>query len=120
MVGSSRLTALPPGRRGASSPPPALQPESGMNKPAEIFRMSPLPPAQGWAWGRAKRKLHSAGDCRQEAARIYKLAAKGAIPPEDLSRATYALTQIAKLAEQADLEERIAALEAMLAAKVRK
>ena len=88
--------------------------------PAEIVRMSPLPPAEGWAWGRAKRKLHGAGDCRQEAARIYKLAAQGQIPPEDLSRAVYALTQIAKLAEQAELEERIERLEAMLTAKGRK
>ena len=88
--------------------------------PAELERMSPLPPAAGWAWGRAKRKLHGAGDCRQEAARIYKLAAKGAIPPEDLSRAVYALTQIAKLAEQAELEERIERLEALLAERAKK
>ena len=82
--------------------------------------MSPLPPAAGWAWGRTKRKLASAGDCRQEAARIYKLAAKGAIPPEDLSRAIYSLTHIAKLAEMAELEERLEALEALLAERAQR
>jgi len=82
--------------------------------PPEVIQMRPLPPAAGWAWGRAKRKLASAADCRQEASRIYKLAAQGAIPPEDLSRAVYALTQIAKLSEQAELEERVERLEAML------
>ena len=81
--------------------------------------MSPLPPAAGWAWGRAKRKLATAADCRQEASRIYKLAAQGAIPPEDLSRAVYALTQIAKLAEQAELEARLAQLEALLAQRAK-
>ena len=84
--------------------------------PAEIVTLSRSGEvlADGWAWGRAKRKLATAGDCRQEASRVYKMAAKGQLAAEDLSRAVYALTQIAKLSEQAELEDRIAQLEAML------
>lgn len=71
----------------------------------------------GLGWGRAKRKLHDAASCRQEASRIYKLAAQGRIGVEEMSRGIYALGQIAKLAEQAELEARIASLEAALAAR---
>ena len=68
----------------------------------------------GFGWGRSKRKLHTAA-CRQEAARIYKLAAQGRISPEDLSKGIFALTQVAKLSEMADLERRLDELEAALA-----
>jgi len=78
----------------------------------QLARSGEVLPAPGW--GRSKRKLHSASDCRQEAARLYHMAAAGRVAPEDLSRGIYALDKISRMAEQAELEERIERLEAML------
>lgn len=66
------------------------------------------------AWGKSKRKLSTVGACRQEAARLYHMAANGQIALEDLSRGVWALVQIAKLVEVADLESRVQHLEAIL------
>lgn len=83
---------------------------------ADTLHMQPGPQGEiGFGWGRSKRKLHTAAACRQEAARVYKLAAQGRIAPEDLGKAIFALGQIAKLAEMADLEKRLDELEALLA-----
>ena len=68
-------------------------------------------------WGKSKRKLATVGACRMEAARLYHQAAAGKILPEDLSRGVWALVQISKLVEGAELEARIAQLEAMLEQK---
>jgi hypothetical protein len=70
-------------------------------------------------WGKSGRRLATIGDIRAEAARLYRRAAQGLIPPEDLSRGIYALVQLGKLIEQADLEERVNHLEAMLAGRGR-
>jgi hypothetical protein len=71
-------------------------------------------------WGRSKRKLATVGHCRQEAARLYHMAAAGKIPPEDLSRGIYALDKISRMAEVADLEARLEYLEGLLLTRGRK
>lgn len=87
-----------------------------MPRAPETIHVQPGPLGEiGFGWGRSKRKLHTAAACRQEAARIYKLAAQGRISPEDLSKGIFALGQIAKLSEMADLEKRLDDLEAALA-----
>ena len=83
--------------------------------PAEIIQLTRQGDVLPTGWGRSKRKLHTVGDCRQEAARVYHQAAAGKIPPEDLSRAIYALDKISRMAEVAELEARVAQLEALLA-----
>ena len=90
--------------------------------PAEIIALArePAPQLVQVGWGKSGRRLRTVGDVRREAARLYRRAAEGLIPPEDLSRGIYALVQLGKLIEQADLEERIERLEAELAAKGRK
>ena len=65
-------------------------------------------------WGKSKRKLQTVGACRQEAARIYHMAAAGRVAPEDLSRAVWALDRIARMAQAEQLEKRIEQLEALL------
>lgn len=87
--------------------------------PAEIIQLSRSGEVVTHGWGRSKRKLHTVGHCRQEASRVYHLAAKGQIPPEDLSRAIYALDRIARLCEIEELERRVAALELALAARAK-
>lgn len=82
--------------------------------PAEVIALTRSGELVQAGWGRSKRKLHTVGDCRQEAARIYHLTAAGKIPPEDLSRAIYALDKISRMSEIADLEKRVEELEAML------
>jgi hypothetical protein len=83
--------------------------------PAEIVELTRQGDVLPVGWGKSKRKLDSVGACRMEAARVYHQAAAGKIPPEDLSRAIYALDKIARLAEVAELEKRVAQLEALLA-----
>lgn len=51
------------------------------------------------------------GDARTELARIYRRAARGEIDPETMTRIVYTLERFAKVAELADAEERVAALE---------
>lgn len=65
-------------------------------------------------WGRPGRRLKTVGDIRHELSRVYRQAAVGAIAPEELSRATYALTALGKLAEVEQHEQRIADLECLL------
>lgn len=65
-------------------------------------------------WGRAKRKMDSAGAVKTEMARLYKRAAAGHLHPEDLKAGIWALRQIADVAERAELEAKIAQLEARL------
>lgn len=62
-------------------------------------------------WGNPRRKMHGAGHARSEIARVYKKAAAGEISVEDLARITYSLERFAKIAELADAEDRIEALE---------
>ena len=65
-------------------------------------------------WGRPGRRLKTVGDIRHELSRVYRQAAVGVIAPEELSRATYALTALGKLAETEQHEQRIADLECLL------
>ena len=67
-------------------------------------------------WGRPGRKLVTIADARRELARVYRRAACGDVAPEDLSRATYALQNLAKTAEMEITEERIMRLERALEA----
>jgi hypothetical protein len=82
--------------------------------PAEVVNLSRSGEVMPVGWGRSKRKLDSVGACRQEAARLYHMAAAGRVAPEDLSRGIYALDKISRMAEVEALEERVAQLEAML------
>ena len=66
-------------------------------------------------WGKAKRKMDSSGAIKVEMARLYKRAAAGQLHPEDLKAGIWALRQIADVAERAELEAKIAQLEARLA-----
>lgn len=87
-----------------------------INPPAEIVQLRQTGGELVHAgWGKSKRKLASVGACRQEAARLYHAASAGRIAPEDLSRGIYALDKISRMAEVAELEARLEALEAMLA-----
>ena len=76
----------------------------------------PLPPAKVHSgWGKAKRKMDTAGAVKTEMARLYKRAAAGLMDSEDLKASIWACRQIADLAERAELEAKIEALEAKLA-----
>lgn len=70
-------------------------------------------------WGSAKRKMADAGDAKTELARVYRRAARGEITVEDLAKITYSLERFAKIAELADAEQRIEALEARVEALTR-
>ena len=70
-------------------------------------------------FGNAKRKMSTAGDAKVELARIYKRASRGEITIEELARLTYSLERFAKIAELADAEARIEALEARVEALTR-
>ena len=85
--------------------------------PPEVLELARSGQVLEPGWGKSKRKLATVGACRMEAARLYHMAADGKILPEDLSRGVWALVQIAKLVEGAELESRIAQLEAMLEQK---
>lgn len=85
--------------------------------PPEVLELARSGQVLEPGWGKSKRKLATVGACRQEAARLYHQAAAGRILPEDLSRGVWALVQISKLVEGAELEARIAQLEAMLEQK---
>ncbi len=75
----------------------------------------PLPPAKVHAgWGKAKRKMDTAGAVKTEMARLYKRAAAGLMDPEDLKAAIWTCRQIAEIAERAELEAKIDALEQKL------
>ena len=123
---SPRLTASPLGGGARHPRRPPHQKAQTLPKPeavpAEIIALArePAPQLVQVGWGKSGRRLRTVGDVRHEAARLYRRAAQGLIPPEDLSRGIYALVQLGKLIEQADLEERVEQLEAMLAAKGRK
>ena len=70
-------------------------------------------------WGPGKRKMTGAGHARSELARVYRKAASGEITVEDLARITYSLERFARIAEMADAEARIKALEARVEALTR-
>lgn len=74
--------------------------------------------APGWGW--PKRKLASAGDAKTEIGRVYRLAAKGEITPEDMAKAIWGLAQFTKVAEAAEQEARIDRLERALAEATRR
>jgi len=75
----------------------------------------PTPPVKVHdGWGKAKRKMDSAGAVLAELGRLYRKTAAGEMLPEDLTKGTYALEKMAKLAEQAVLERRISELEKKL------
>jgi hypothetical protein len=67
----------------------------------------------GWGW--PKRKLDTAGHAKSEIARLYKRCAKGEMSPDDLGKAVWALVQFTKVAEAAEAEARLDALERALA-----
>lgn len=66
-------------------------------------------------WGLAKRKMTTPGHAKTEIARVYRLAAAGRISPEDMAKAIWAMTQFARVCEQADTDERIERLERTIA-----
>jgi hypothetical protein len=73
----------------------------------------PLPRLHN-GWGRAKRKISTAGEAKTEMSRLYKRCAAGHLDPDDLKSAIWSLKQIADTAERAELEAKIEALEAKL------
>lgn len=73
----------------------------------------PLPRLHN-GWGRAKRKISTAGEAKTEMSRLYKRCAAGHLDPDDLKSAIWSLKQIADTAERAELEAKIEALEARL------
>jgi hypothetical protein len=86
------------------------------NKVTVLSPDQPVPPVQLHAgWGNGKRKMHNAGACKSEMARVYKRAAAGMMDTEDMKAAIWALRQIADVAERAELEAKISKLEAKLA-----
>ena len=70
-------------------------------------------------WGKAKRKMDSAGAVKTEMARLYRRTAAGEMDAEDLKAAIWALRQIADVAEKAELEQKIAQLERKLQEAIR-
>lgn len=80
--------------------------------------IDPCKVAPGWGW--PKRKLATAGDAKTEIARVYRLAAKGEITPEDMAKAIWGLAQFTKVAEAAEQEARIDRLERALAEATRR
>lgn len=80
----------------------------------------PNPPVKVHSgWGKAKRKMESAGAVKTEMARLYRRTAAGEMDPEDLKAAVWALRQIADVAERAELETKIAQLEQKLQEAIR-
>jgi hypothetical protein len=73
----------------------------------------PLPRLHN-GWGKAKRKISTAGEAKTEMSRLYKRCAAGHLDPDDLKSAIWSLKQIADTAERAELEAKIEALEAKL------
>ncbi|MEI4196602.1 hypothetical protein [Roseovarius sp. E0-M6] len=65
-------------------------------------------------WGKSKRKITNAGECKTEMARIYRRTAAGEMDAEDMKAAIWALRQMAEIAERAELEAKIARLEQKL------
>jgi len=59
--------------------------------------------------------MDTAGAVKTEMARLYRRCAAGLMDPEDLKAAIWSCRQIADLAERADLEAKIEALETKLA-----
>lgn len=85
-------------------------------KSVTVFQPNePLPPQQVHAgWGKAKRKMDTAGAVKTEMARLYKRAAAGLMDSEELKAAIWTCRQIAEIAEKAELEARIVELERKL------
>ena len=80
----------------------------------------PNPPVKVHSgWGKAKRKMDSAGAVKTEMARLYRRTAAGEMDSEDLKAAIWALRQIADVAERAELEQKIAQLERKLQEAIR-
>lgn len=115
------LTGTPP--RGGVSPKRgifALPDDQTFDVATRAQRGEILTPDQvASGWGNGKRKMSGAGDARMELARVYKKAARGEITVEDMARITYTLERFAKIAELADAEKRIEALEARVEALTR-
>lgn len=75
----------------------------------------PLPPAKVHnGWGKAKRKLDTAGAVKTEMGRLYRRTAAGEMDGEELKTAIWTLRQMAEIAEKAELEARIVELERKL------
>ena len=76
----------------------------------------PNPPAQVHeGWGKAKRKISTAGSVLSEMGRMYRRCAAGHLHPDDLKAAIWSLRQMSDIAERAELEQRITRLEKRLA-----
>lgn len=73
----------------------------------------PLPRLHN-GWGKAKRKLDTTGAIKTEMGRLYRRAAAGHLDADDLKTSIWALRQLAEVSEKAELEQRIADLEAKL------
>jgi len=60
------------------------------------------------------RKLNTLKGVREEMVHCYRAARKGEMRTEDMSRFIFALTAIAKVIEQSDIEQRLERLETSL------
>jgi hypothetical protein len=58
------------------------------------------------------RALETAADVKREAGRLYRAARRGDVPAGDASRLASVLALIARVVEGAEIEARLAALEA--------
>ena len=87
-----------------------------MSKTTILKPNEPNPPAKiHEGWGRAKRKISTAGSVLSEMGRLYRRCAAGHMHPEDLKAGIWSLRQMYDIAERAELEQRITQLEKRLA-----
>jgi hypothetical protein len=107
-TGAARERAALPAQieelRLSDAPPLRIVPSASRGDVLEPHQVAP-------GWGVAKRKMTGAGHARSELARVYRKASAGEITVEDLAKITYALERFSKVAELADAEQRIEALE---------
>jgi hypothetical protein len=73
---------------------------------------SPIPPAATKRAPRARRvDLNSLQRCRSEMAHVYRAVRSGELDSQEGSRLVYILSQIGRMIESADLEQRLTLLE---------
>jgi hypothetical protein len=61
--------------------------------------------------------LETASDVKREAGRLYRAARRGEVPPADASRLASVLALLVRVIEGAEIEARLAALEAQADAR---
>lgn len=81
------------------------------NKSAESLAIVGVQPGPAPAKRYARSKLHSAADIGNEMAKLYRLAKSGEMDVSTATKLTYILQTLAKIRVDAELEDRIAALE---------